>query len=526
MRPFLKRAAAAAVSFVICSPLALAQEAPPASESVPESKLLAAALSLSDNAEGHAAQVAFILESAARRSKRHVYVDPFVTYDPDGVVERAENRRKAEDALSFGRKQYEALEDRHGLESFNRAIALYEHTGLWNTFDKLIEANVMRLLVTWPQDRTIGRREIERLVVMAPRVEFPPDLTSPELAADVKRAKDLADGETKVSIDISSDPVSARVYVDGVYRGTAPTTVRGLLPGEHYVSFVAPGYEVVQRTVLVSAGSTATETLKPVEGAEKFLSFLDRMRDNFRETEEVAAAKVLARSAGADEVVVAGVSRVGSTLTIEMHRIIASDGHVVAIEVLKDVHERDPDLAQKIDALASRVLANDRSRDGDKPRGVKTQGEKIITGITNVSGESVRLVVGISAATLVTTGVVLGFVSRSKEADLRPLQQLDPRVEDLRSSGSSMALGADILVGAGLVAGSVWAWMQFGSKARAKGELAPDAAPGRRQAPEKKKEPEKKKDDGAWDPWAREDSAPAWVRPTIGFGHVGLEGGF
>lgn len=531
MRPLLKSASAIALSFVLCSPLALAQEAQAASAPETKSRLLPTALALSDNAQGHAAQVAYIMESSVRRSKRHVYVDSFETFDPNGVVERAENRRKADDALAFGRKQFEDFEDGQGIESFNRAIALYEQSGLWNTFRDLTQANVMRLLVTWPKERTIGRREIARLVAMAPRVEFPPDLTSPELAADVQRAKDIADAETKVSIDVSTEPVSARVYVDGVFRGTAPTTVRGLVPGEHYVSFVAAGYKVVQRTVLVGAGATATETLQPVESAQNVLSFLERIRVNFRDPAEVAAAQVLARAASADEVLVAGVRRTGSTLTIEMHRIVATDGHAIAVESM-DVNERDPDLALKIDALAARVLANDRPRDGQgRPLPVRTQTEKILKDISSVSGESVRLVVGIGAATLVTSGVVLGFLSRSTEADLRPLQQLDPRVDDLSSSGRSMALAADILVGTGLVAGSVWAWLQFGSKARAKGEIAPDATPARRPSPEEKKDPEKKKpekkqDDGVWDPWASEGSAPAWVRPTIGFGHVGLEGGF
>lgn len=492
-----------------------------------KSKLVPAVFSLSDNAEGAAAQVGRLVESTLRRVKRQVEVDPIETFDPRGVAERVENRRKADDALAFGTRQFENLEDRHGIESFNRAIALYEHTALWDTFPDLVRANMMRLLVTWPEDRTLGRREIERLVALAPDVEFPAEYTSPELAADIQRAKDRVAGETRVSVDVSSEPVAARVYVDGVFRGTAPVTVRGLLPGEHYISFVAPGYKVVQRTALVTAGATATEKLEPAEDATRFLSFLEKMQTNFRAPEEVAAAQVLARAAGADEVLSVGVERTAGVLTIEMHRIVASDGHVIALETMK-VNERDPELALKVEALTERVLVNDRPRDGaGRPLSVLSATEKLVENISNISGESVRLVVGVSAAALVASGVALGVMAHSKEADLRTLTQVDARVEDLHSSGRSMAIASDVLVGSGLVAGSVWAWMQFGSKARAKGQIAPEPSPTRRSTPEKKQDPPKKKDDGVWDPWAMQaPAAPAWVRPTIGFGHVGLEGGF
>lgn len=490
-------------------------------------KLLPVAVTLSPNAEGHAAQVAYVVESAVRRSLRHEFLDPVEKFDPDGVTSRATNRRRAEDAVAFGRKQYESLEEGLGIESFNRAISAYEQSALWDTFRGLSHATVMRILVKWAEDQTVTRREIVRLLAMDPRADFPADLTPPELAAEVKRAREVRNNEPKFAIDVNSEPVASRVYVNGVFRGTAPASVRGLTQGEHYLTLVAPGYKMVQKTVMVGPGATATERLEPAERARPFLTFLDRIRNGFGTAEEINAARVLARATTADEVLVVGVTRNAGRLTIEMHRLVTSDGHAIAVDSI-NVAENDPALAVKVDALAARILANDRPRgEHGKPLGVRSEIQKMVDGLTSVSDETVRLTVGIGAGVLVASGVVVGVLAHQKETELRGLLQKDPKVAPLSSSGWKMALTSDLLTGAGLIAASTWAWMQFGRKATAKTEIeAPPVLERRRTEDPPPKKEEKKKDSGEWDPWAVEDSGPAWVRPTVGFGSVGVEVGF
>lgn len=535
---YLRTALTSLTAFALALPVASAQETAAADSAAPapaaaataapsaKKKLLPVAVTLSSNAEGHAAQVAYVVESAVRRSLRHEYLDPVEKFDPDGVTSRATNRRRAEDAVAFGRKQYESLDEGLGIESFNRAISAYEQSALWDTFRGLSHATVMRILVKWAEDQTVTRREIVRLLAMDPRAEFPPELTPPELAAEVKRAREVRNNEPKFAIDVNSEPVASRVYVNGVFRGTTPASVRGLTQGEHYLTLVAPGYKMVQKTVMVGPGATATERLEPAERARPFLTFLERIRTGFGGAEEVNASRVLARATGADEVLVVGVTRNAGRLTIEMHRLVTSDGHAVAVDSI-NVAENDPQLAVRVDELATRVLANDRPRgEHGKPLGVRTEIQKMVDGLTSVSDETVRLSVGIGAGVLVASGVVLGVLANQKEAELRALYQKDPRVGPLSSSGFTMALTSDLLTGAGLIAASTWAWMQFGRKATAKTEMTPPPVLERSRPSDPPKEEKKKKKSDEWDPWAAQDSGPAWVRPTVGFGSLGVEVGF
>ena len=62
------------------------------------------------------------------------------------------------------------------------------------------------------------------------------------------------------SISISSDPSGANIYLDGMYKGTAPTTISGLLSGSHTIRLEKDGYEDFSESVSVTADVTTPLT--------------------------------------------------------------------------------------------------------------------------------------------------------------------------------------------------------------------------------------------------------------------------
>lgn len=491
-----------------------------------KTRVLPVSITLTDNAKAQTAQVQYILESAVRRSARHDYVDPVEKFDSVGVEQRRQNLQKAADAMAFGKRAYENLEEGLGIESFNRAIAAYQDSALWDNFRDLSQAEVMRILVRWADDPVGTKKELGALVSMDPRAEFPPDLTPPDLAAEVQKARDARQSEAKFSLDVSTDPVASRVFVDGAYRGTSPTSVRGLTGGDHYLSLVAPGYTVVQKKVRAGPGATATVTLKPAERARPFLTFLERITKGFGENEEVTAARVLARASDSDEVMVASVSRQSGKLSVAMHRVAAKDGHVLAVEQA-EIAENDPQFAARVDALATSALALDRPRGKDgEPVGIQTGLRKMVSDVFKISENSVKLGAGITGAVLLTGGLIVGGVALSRESDLRRTPQTAPELRQKRDGVFHTALASDLLTGCGLVAGGVWGWLQFGKKFAKKSDLeTPPVLEQKKDAPPP---PEKKKPDED-DPFAFLAPLPgveAFVFPTLGGGLVGVRGSF
>ncbi len=61
---------------------------------------------------------------------------------------------------------------------------------------------------------------------------------------------------TTGTLDVSSSPSGAKVYIDGAYRGRTPLTI-GLNPGAHDVELRLPGYQPYRVRVQVRAGQTS-----------------------------------------------------------------------------------------------------------------------------------------------------------------------------------------------------------------------------------------------------------------------------
>jgi hypothetical protein len=59
------------------------------------------------------------------------------------------------------------------------------------------------------------------------------------------------------SVEVKSSPDGADITVDEKYMGSTPSTVK-LTPGEHKVKLEKPGFKTWEKTLTVSAGTTAT----------------------------------------------------------------------------------------------------------------------------------------------------------------------------------------------------------------------------------------------------------------------------
>ena len=59
-----------------------------------KTRVLPVTVTLTDNAKAYTAAVQYILESAARRSPRHEYMDPVTRFDQAGVAQRRQSQRR------------------------------------------------------------------------------------------------------------------------------------------------------------------------------------------------------------------------------------------------------------------------------------------------------------------------------------------------------------------------------------------------------------------------------------------------
>ena len=75
----------------------------------------------------------------------------------------------------------------------------------------------------------------------------------PQAATDTP----VASSATEASIAIKSDPEAAEITINGKFVGTTPSTIQ-LKPGDHTVLIEKTGFRSWQKTISVTAGSSAT----------------------------------------------------------------------------------------------------------------------------------------------------------------------------------------------------------------------------------------------------------------------------
>lgn len=72
----------------------------------------------------------------------------------------------------------------------------------------------------------------------------------------------------KGTIQFTSSPTGAQVYLDSQFRGTTPSTLTGIEPGNHTVEFRYTGYQSWSTVMVVSSGqNNVFVALTPMEGS-------------------------------------------------------------------------------------------------------------------------------------------------------------------------------------------------------------------------------------------------------------------
>jgi hypothetical protein len=73
---------------------------------------------------------------------------------------------------------------------------------------------------------------------------------------------------TQGTVQFQSSPAGAQVYLDTIFKGTTPTTVTGISPGNHTLEYLYSGYENWNSVITVSPGpSTMVVALLPSSAA-------------------------------------------------------------------------------------------------------------------------------------------------------------------------------------------------------------------------------------------------------------------
>ena len=497
MRPSSIRALQAALSGWLVGLLAVG---PAAAQSTMPSRLVPRALSAASTAptvtvvaipldaaaRTEAARLAYLAEQAVVRSGRLELVRLSDALDAAGRREREAGAAEAAAAMKEGQKAYDELDTQQALQQFDKAVRAYEAGDLSRHFGELTRARVMKAASQVANgENTAAQLEIRAVLAVDPRAQFSPNFFPPDEMAFVEKERKAALASTRTALTVRTEPVPAQVYVDGEFRGVSPVSLTDLTAADHYVTAVAPGYALAQRRA--REGDTVL-TLTPVAAQKALQTATEAAARKPEAPERDKALRELGTLAGVSQVLallVRGGAGAGP-LDVTGLRLEVADGHNSAY-ALATVPRGDGMVAGS-EALLTGLVSADAPRQGGKP-------------VTHFAGGSatrrtVGYVLMATGVAMVAGGIYFGMEASAKEDDFRRAPQNSPRAKDLKDTGKTYALVADVGVLAGLASAGLGGYLAFaggggGGSSKAPARVSPveptRATPPARTPPEDSK---------------------------------------
>ncbi|MBJ6759315.1 PEGA domain-containing protein [Myxococcaceae bacterium JPH2] len=412
------------------------------------------AVPLDPSAREDALRLSYWAEQALARSGRLEPVRMADALDADGAQSREAKAEEGAAAIKEGLHAYDELDTQKALQQFDKAVRAYEQSDLSRHFTELSHARVMKAASQVANgENKAAELEMRAVLAVDPRAQFSPNFFPPEEVSMVEKERKALLAANPSSFQIRSQPVPAEVYVDGVFRGVTPVAVTGLPLADHYVTLLAPGHALTQGR---AREGEVSFTLQRLPAQTRVDALTQRVVKTPNGPDRDLALAELASLAGVPQVLALLVRGGPGTAPLDVTglRLDAADGHNLAYG--QGPVPRGDAMATGSQGLLTDLVAADAARVNGKPL-------KHFSGGASSGRRTAGYVLLATGAALLAGGIYFGLEASSKQDTFKRTPQVSPRAQDLKDTGKTYALVADVGLLAGLVSAGIGGYLSFTS---------------------------------------------------------------
>ncbi len=382
----------------------------------------------------------------------------------DATVEAAEAAlEKAAKLAERGRTAYDILELDQAVESLNAAVREYDRNAAYVTDFRKVAKTLMLLGATHILRGEVprGRERLAQALILYPEVEPDARVFNPSMRQVFGDTKAKVLGGRRGSIIVETQPTGAEIYLDGKFMGVSPETILQVAEGRHYLRAVKDGHRPFGTVIDVKG--TVEVTDRAVLTMTKAFDDYDRLCDEIftalnagrdpRQVETLLGQ--LATLLNVDDLFIDEVRIDGEQVRVLAAQFNLSGKLQSRVRETKFVYDADGDsYGRRIDEFLEQEFGPPQagSLEGSGPGGMRWDGEGVAPPTPLCMGmncddfrSNVLIWGGVSAAGLAGLGGVFGFLAQSDNDEFQTTPQVDPRSNELESSGKTNALIADIL---------------------------------------------------------------------------------
>ncbi len=431
-------------------------------------------------------QLQQLVEQAARRIEAKVVPKLESALDPEGARGREKKLAESKELAKTALAAIDDLELSTGVEFLSRAMKSAEAAGFHEAFPAWGMLALSRAAAKIGDgDEGAATQELENLFRLDPK--FKPIGTPPaDVAPLLKDLAAAARAKSTFTLGITTEPPS-HVWVNGTYAGVSPVDLKALAPGDHYVTVVHPGFELLQRMVAVGAGSTETIKLRGLGGQGEFSAARTGAFERLAEDDRDARLDALLRTVGGadsqDELLFVTMRADGAERVITLVRWLGAGKRVVNITELRTGEE----WKKALEPAVVDVVTNEKAAEAIAATG----------GFHWTRGHSKWTSLGVGGVA-VAAGAIFGLLAVSADDELKTTPQTDDKVATLMASADNNAMIADVSYGVGAVGLGIFTYLLLSEPSDApppplsSDEATPSTdAPAREEPPaeEKKEKP-------------------------------------
>jgi hypothetical protein len=412
-------------------------------------------------------RLTYLAEQAAAGTGRFELVRLADALETGTAQVREEKAAQGAAAFAEGQKAYDELDTQKALQQFDAAVQAYEASDLSRYFADLSRARVMKIASQVANgDNKAAAREIADVLARNPRAEFSPNYFPADERALVEKTRKSVLAQADKTLEVSTAPVIAQVFLDGQFQGSSPLRLPGLSRADHFVTVVAPGYALDQQRV---SGTEAAFTLQPTSHAPRLRELVERIEKGPEAKGRDEALKALGTLAGTQQVLallLRGTPGAGAQDAIAL-RLETRDGHNLGYAA-GPVTASGEAMEAGVQALLASALRGDAPRNGSKPV------SHFRAGAPSPNRRTAGYVLLATGAALLAGGIYFGLEASSKSDQFKETPQTSARGEALKSDGKTFALIADLGILSGLASAGAGAWLAFSHKEEGGQKAAPE----------------------------------------------------
>ena len=275
----------------------------------------------------------YYVKKVLESSKDYQFIEPELALENGNITPNKKICAEASTYYNAGKKQFENMDLDAAIQSMSKALSSYWKCPAYigDGAEYLETLKMLGAIYIFNREEKMGKEMFRKALIFNPETTINKDLFPPNIIQIFEKVKLEISTMKKGSVNISTIPQGAEVFIDGKFVGISPLIKNDLLVGTHFISISKDGYinDGGRIDIKPDEEEVYQAQLIPTKRFAEFSQILSTIQTDVTLDPIGESIKSLAAITGADMIFANVVRRDGTEIIIDAYLLdIASKSRV------------------------------------------------------------------------------------------------------------------------------------------------------------------------------------------------------